>query len=130
MGTKSRQMKAKEVLHYYIGQRGSLMVENYEAGKCELTGEVLHQVLSSDDKVSFILRLRPLSNITEKEENEIEGEFGSYGLGENYLTNALRSGTKYVKDIQIMPELFHYLLSHGFDLFGLIESGEAIKKEK
>jgi len=27
------------------------------------------------------------------------------------------------------PNVWHYLISHGFDLFGLIESGQAIRKE-
>lgn len=71
--------------------------------------------------------LRPLSDMTEDEENEIEGEYGSYGLGEKHLCNALKNhDLRYVKKLDEAFGLIHYLLSKSFDIFGLIEAGLAI----
>ena len=72
--------------------------------------------------------LRPLSDMSEEEENDIA--FDMFGDWHKHVTNAIKSGKKYVFDYRVYPELFLYLLSKHFDLFGLIESGEAIDKAK
>jgi hypothetical protein len=67
--------------------------------------------------------------MTEEEANEIEGEWGSYGLGEPHLVNALKENNlHYVKKLEEAFELTRYLLSKGFDLFNLIPEGLAIDK--
>lgn len=128
-------MELKDVLHFYFGcecksSEGSMI---YRLSQVDLK----HRPLFYDGHGNtidlcgdFKPILRPLSDMTEDEESEIEGEWGSYGMGGNHLCNALKDRTKYVKDIHEMPGLFLYLLSRHFDLFGLIESGLAIDKTK
>lgn len=72
--------------------------------------------------------LRPLSDMSEEEENDIAVDM--FGDWHKHVTNAIKSGKKYVFDYRVYPDLFLYLLSKHFDLFGLIESGEAIDKTK
>ena len=70
--------------------------------------------------------LRPLSDITQEEENEIQQEFGSGPETPPYLTDALRTGKVFLYNVHRSPLLFFYLIERRFDLFGLIESGEAV----
>jgi hypothetical protein len=86
----------------------------------------MHHFFISDDHIK--LMLRPLSDMSEDEENEIEGEWGNYGFGDHHLCNALKYETYYVKNIFEVPDLFLYLLKRGFDLFGLIDAELAIDK--
>jgi hypothetical protein len=68
------------------------------------------------DLKDFKLLLRPLSDMTEEEKENIQGTDWGF-LETNY-------------DWEFSPETFIYLLSKYFDLFGLIEAGLAIDKTK
>lgn len=70
--------------------------------------------------------LRPLSDMTEDETQEL-GCFVST-LSPGYIRDALIHKTSYKLQIEESFELTAYLLSKGFDLFGLIESNLAIKQ--
>lgn len=121
-------MKEFKDYHLYLGCE----IEFNRLGSwhiSKLTPSLLEDFLDGDVQIKLILR--PLSDMTEDEENEIEGEFGSYGLGENHLCNALKEhDLRYVKKLDEAFELTRYLLSKYFDLFGLIEAGLAIDKTK
>lgn len=62
--------------------------------------------------------LRPLSDMTEEEKFEIQQISGWVDYNH------------YINQGFCKPEVFKYLLSKSFDLFGLIESGLAIDKTK
>ena len=115
-------MKAKEVLHYYIGQTVLRYIpgDKIQVKRGTLTPNALRDILTND--LRFTLELRPLPDMTEEELREIEiiTERKYWGIEDYVELHAWK----------LTPAEFHYLLSHGFDLFGLIESGEAIKKEK
>jgi hypothetical protein len=68
--------------------------------------------------VNIKLVLRPLSDMTEEEKKEYEA------------TRVFVRATPVhqVGNMQWTPATFHYLLSKHFDLFGLIDSGQAISK--
>lgn len=94
------------------------------------------------------LLLRPLSNMTEEEARHIyrnyfgkstaedwSGDTGSAYFRPKQIVpkkeNAIRiiEGHDYsTGDFMIVVELVPYLLSHGFDLFGLIDAGLAVSK--
>lgn len=66
--------------------------------------------------------LRSLDSITEEEKREFfKLQYGD----EKYDERLVRVSTSLHT---LFPETFLYLLSRGFDLFGLIESGQAIRK--
>lgn len=119
-------MKAKEVLHYYLGQEvstdsGSETLDAiYNNGDIETLFRGHLRNYYSLERVKPILR--PLSDMTEEELREMCDKA-------NVGYRSLESFKIHFSQI-LFPAEFHYLLSHGFDLFGLIESGEAIKKEK
>lgn len=84
--------------------------------------------------------LRPLSDMTEEEAREIyRMDFGSEfevkdWMEENPALEWIRGDNEvYREEIDIFigsPEIWAYLLSRGFDLFGLIEAGLAKDKTK
>ena len=69
--------------------------------------------------------LRPLSDMTEEEAEEINAELGS-----NHLANNLKDKSYYAMNVHVQFDLTFRLLRMGFDLFGLIDSGLAIDKSK
>lgn len=73
--------------------------------------------------------LRSLSDMTEDEMIYIDDEF-SYGYVLSNLSKSLKAGSLYQMKIGETFEITRYLLSKGFDLFGLIEAGLAIDKTK
>lgn len=79
----------------------------------------------TDWNIDNKLVLRPLSDIKEEEDQEINAEFGS-----RYLVENLKEGKYYAIDIHQQFDVTKRLLRMGFDLFGLIESGLAIDKTK
>lgn len=124
----------KDYLHLYACAK-CLIVKNFGAKVIEetVTINTLYENQFNDGHKSYIkkLILRPLSDMTEEEENEIECEFGSYGLGVNHLCNALKNhDMRYVKRLDDAFNLTRYLLSKHFDIYGLIEAGLAINKSK
>lgn len=111
-------IKLKDVIHYYIGQQsefkarasGAAFVEQLTHANINLPPEYFQSITPL---------LRPLSSMTE---NEIE-EYKSL----------MRFTTDGVHQVGIRVDTaasFHFLISKGFDLFSLIESGQAIDSTK
>jgi len=119
----------KDVIHFYLG----CMVELNNSGSkvynrkliavggvddepyCKLRlgnadeKQFVHAVFFKENRVKPILR--PLSDMIYEEESYMKNNFC-------YKANGI---TEYYT-----PDGFMFLLKHGFDLFGLIESGQAI----
>lgn len=107
------QVKFKNVAHLYLKVWGIVTgAENKEEnGEWILTAQRLENFLRNQLKFKPILRR--LDSMTEEECYELEM------LGHELVLNSVGSNEFYA-------ERTHYLLSKHFDLFGLIESGEAI----
>lgn len=92
--------------------------------------------LHNSERQDVKLHLRPLSSMTEEEKNEIgkmlHPKCDTHEV--NTFMDALQvksygDGTRVLTD-NYTPKIFLHLLSRGFDLFGLIEKGEAIDATK
>jgi hypothetical protein len=111
-------MKSKDYLHFYIGQWGILKASSktryeYEDGRWLLTGALYHEIRCYDHE--FILELRPLSDMSDAEFKEWD-KYSDYADDKfNYAYEMFAAQTA-------------YLLSKGFDVFGLKEKGLAIYK--
>lgn len=125
-------MKLQYIIHFYIGQeceahdgiRGLLMAYDSLETLCQLDlggmGPSYHPYDVSDIKPL----LRPLSDMTLIEKAEYETLFGhNPNERDEWYTTLL------IMDIG-KPEAWAWLLSRGFDLFGLIDAGLAIDKTK
>ncbi len=89
--------------------------------------------------------LRHRDDITEAEAREIycvaHGKDFKKKYGTTYFKGGYKStlfedqyesmdgGNEWELFVGTKPSVFHWLISHGFDVFGLIESGQAIRKE-
>lgn len=109
----------KDVAHLYLGCRLSGTQDS--AG---LTTRRLQEFLDEDRNDQPILR--PLSDMTEDEQMEL-AELSDLFLPD-HLFKALVNDRKYLIDVRNAWGITAYLLSKHFDLFGLIESGQAIDK--
>jgi hypothetical protein len=137
----------KDVLHLYLGCEANVEVsEYYEAGQgkiisIDLEGEVC--VISNKStkycvEAAFhdiIPILSKLPDMTEEECWEWQREFTFFHVSDDEYGRAYIEGRLHViKDRVISsermfrPEQTAWLLSKGFDLFGLIEQGLAIDK--
>lgn len=116
----------KDYLHLYIG---SPIRHKWSETVQVLTGQ--------RTQAHWILLLRPLSSITEKEAVEI---FNS-GLNESYCGDKLaalmhifsdekRNEDQHPISFKAASEITRVLLKIGFDLFGLIEAGLAIERKE
>lgn len=109
-------MKLSEVIHLYIGQECEYkwIREPDKILHGKVTPKVIESIHYNDGILTYVkLILRPLSDATKQETKEI-----------------LMSGDEIATDIELDAARTLYLLSKGFDLFGLIESGQAIDKTK
>lgn len=77
------------------------------------------------DAIPDIPMLRRLSDITELEKIEVM----ELGLFEPEDLDALIDGTAHLSNIKDWVAVIDFLLHQDFDLFGLIESGQAIEKK-
>ena len=129
------EKKIEDYLHYYIGCFAiyaghgkeeiititgiNTATENYSP---KIYFDFYEHDGSDSDGIYWLkkLILRPLSSMTEDEFNELEKQIG-FSDDTIFDENTWR-----YFDGTLLPEQFHYLLSKGFDLFGLIESGLAI----
>jgi hypothetical protein len=122
----------KEVLHLYIGQwciadgnrfklHGVLYDNN---GTLAFNGEINHGLPSGwwVENCDFKIELRKLSSMTEEEHEAYEIHY----MG---LDRQREEDHHSICPAEIEAELTRYLLSRGFDLFGLIEEGLAIEKK-
>jgi hypothetical protein len=118
----------KDYLHLYIGcnvqwnkARGFTLTKvNWLFNEFEIDQDESGYTETFNEKTVHEIKpiLRPLSDMTEEE---------CHTLGWAYLNS---NGNKILNHSPeyLNPEDFKYLLSRGFDLFGLIESGLAIDK--
>lgn len=119
----------KEVIHLYLG--------------CEMTdGRILHSVDIDgewmllapngggctnfchkwDESVKPILHR--LEDMTEMHENEVCNIIGIMGI-DAYKHAFIKEGTYMIK-LKDSVELYTFLLKNGYDIFGLIDSGQAV----
>jgi hypothetical protein len=130
MNNKTMENKnIKDYMHLYLGNRAILNLHDEpEPYHVDVDGILIDMDMNA---CSIQLILRPLSDMSEDEALEV---------AENILSlNGLNLDDWSAKDIvsayveqwdRYTPEETKWLLSKGFDLFGLIESGLAIDKTK
>lgn len=113
-------MEPKNVIHYYVG----CDIINISAGGewlgCNtevLTPQCLSDIAIYEFK-DFKPILRRLTDITHDEYMSLK----SLHIDRNPAIGGL------FKDMKWTPEEFHWLLQHGFDLFNLIDSNQALDK--
>lgn len=123
----------KDYLHLYIGCNIAIAEERFNSPGLRLIGisDLGCQVRDESIKLSFYVNLedcklvlRPLSDMTEEEARELcpngEYPFLKYlSEKDEWYTNRIHFYTAY-------SECYRFLLSRGFDLFGLIDAGLAI----
>lgn len=121
----------KDYLHLYLGCK---FIHNVHKGVFELCGYNIYEAyaqnslgVSTFDARQIKLILRPLSDMTPSEFKEVEAY---HPETKRWLdVGHLDDGGKVQFD-SWSPYVTVYLLSKGFDLFGLIEEGLAIDKTK
>ena len=124
-------MELKEVLHLYIGcdcladniKFKLHGVEYTDTGTLAYDGTMINEIHQCwwVENCDFKPILRPLSDMTEEEYEYVLSNFNLVSRGQTVqqFIIAWRAFT---------PECTLYLLSRHFDLFSLIESGQAIDK--
>lgn len=107
----------KDVLHLYIGCYIKSELMGVQHKFTDFNKSTIHHFIIGN----FKLILRPLSDMTEEETKEYETLFGCnpHESDEWYCEIIMQDIGK--------PKVWLWLLKRGFDLFGLIESGQAIK---
>lgn len=105
----------KDTLPLYYGQKCQLCSLNYDGQTFEIDGPMI--ALLSMPEVKIIPILRSLEDITEEECEEY-----------NRIHLTCHSINKIQDQIRTEASATQYLLSKGFDLFGLIIQGLAIDK--
>lgn len=139
----------KDYLHLYLQSEATFSKEFIDDGGSWTVPVKItphrYRMAMDDASVSCIkLYLRPLSDMTEEEGNQFlhNHEFVSYAWTNCVSTsrhcvrydftyhssNRVRQGSLRFDELE--PKDFTWLLSKGFDLFGLIEAGLAIDKTK
>jgi hypothetical protein len=142
----------KDYLHFYIGQWGTLKkvseeyhLKYYEDARWALSGSLYHEIMVHGHE--FILELRPLSDMSEWEADELckittpENRWNQieiFEIGSEFIwfmdgSRSQGDGFDEANDLyiyfnQLNAKEFAYLLSKGFDVFGLKEKGLAIYK--
>ncbi len=118
-------IELKEVLHHYAG----IHIKHPDGSLATLVGvvsEIAHFIHDNTGSAGFCsidsplfgkILLRPLSDITKEEESE-------WDQRRHRRTDSVHS----VYILTETPESFLYLLKQQFDLFGLIESQQALDK--
>ena len=103
------EKKIEDYLHLYIGRECKYQEHNEKSDWC--IGKITPAIITPNRIHSVKPILRPLSDMTEEEKNE-------------YLLTGTDSSTRFEHNARRTQ----YLLSKGFDLFGLIDAGLAINK--
>lgn len=111
-------MEIKDYLYLYVGQKA---IHPALKNERELTGSWIESLIVKGIAVKPILR--PLYDMTETELNEC----GNIDYDFSDDPELSKHGWRHF-DFLLSPNQFKYLLNHGFDLFGLIESNLAISK--
>lgn len=111
------EKKISDYLHLYLGcDIMILCYKDYSGGTYKLTGKIFANIIDNYNPKEDLIKpiLRPLSDMTEEEREELN----DIELGESSWPTVARA----------LAPCFAWMLSKGFDLFGLIESGLAIDK--
>jgi hypothetical protein len=143
-------MEIKDVIHYYLGCD---IWEEYNNKIGKLVGitsageiQILHKTIWTFQIKETKLILRPLSSMTKEDVREwsevtvthtpycveLDSKDDDGEFTEVYPDGSILSRSKDDGDIRPINGglLFTLLIKHGFDLFGLIESGQAIDSSK
>jgi len=116
------QTQLKDVIHLYLGCQYRVRYIDYEVGQYTVWSVLTAARLSKLDDLSIAdiqIQLRPLSSMTEEELDEV------LKIGEHQNNGQSVSG--FVRGWKAFgAQTFAYLLKQGFDIFNLIESGQAI----
>ena len=135
----SQETKWQEVAHYY--SKSGIFIQTDDKGIREMLGAQgtrgvmyatrAHALLSHWSQHKPILR--HLDDITEDEDRECMEVHTRWVDEENWTDK--ESLKKVIWSLAKENKAFdqyssHWLFSHGFDVVGLIESGQAIRKEK
>lgn len=112
-------MELKDVIHYYIGQR--CFAEGYGTGFGKIEGATLSIVQIRTNMIWYVLPVE-IKPILRRIEDLTEEEYKKWMVKVIKRTDE-EDGLNFYSQT---PESFHYLLSIGIDLFGLIDSGQAI----
>lgn len=127
----------KPYLKYYLGQQHRYRYVDQEPGHWIIWSELTPLRLTRLDDLSIDgiqLQLRPLSSMTEEEIIAVnrftDPDFNPTKEQTEKALQALKEDIIYLTFDDLEPavvfSITHYLLSRGFDLFNLIESGLAI----
>jgi len=132
-------MDINNYLHYYFGQKFRCKTKNRTEWSAWMTWVYDAMCEFQRDMPDIQLRLRRIEDITEIEIFEMAAFGGLIGtpIRANVEGNFIQM--EYVKDKEfhvehwhpneLNPFHFHYLLSRGFDLFNLIDNGQAIDSQ-
>ena len=132
------ETKWADVAHYYLKSgikcnvyRGDLTERR---GDCKQTVEtfgVKHLRVAADSMTfGCVPILRHLDDMTEADAREIYTiESGNQSTEGNIYHPKMKDWFFNWKKGEVKAKTFYWLISRGFDVFGLIESGQAIRKE-
>ena len=133
------EKKIEDYLHFYLGCDviTTSRIEYWHDDEGQYVEKIPKDSIITGNDTRFLfetgykfkLLLRPLSDMTEEEEDYINDEF-SFGHALSNLGKSLKEGNLYQMRVTETFEITRYLLSKSFDLFGLIESGLALDKTK
>lgn len=129
-------IKLKDVIHLYIGCQ-LMYYEKTDAGVLTGVNKIGDTVtLNVHDDGGWVIDdvkpvLRPLSDMNDTECDEVGCDIqdGEYDKG-TITSDCIIAGTHHVKSIRGSAEAIMWLLRNHFDIFGLIESGQAIDATK
>lgn len=128
-----------DYIHLYLGCNAYWQIQGV---KSTYAAPIDYSMLENADWIKPVLR--PLHDMTMQEaepvasmaftdalSKEEKGKIGKAFIEYNFSNAPLFSGGKMYHDISeieisMMPEITRYLLTKGFDLFGLIEEGLAV----
>lgn len=125
----------KDYLHLYLGQQCRCYNHADREGWLEtISCTIIIEYGDEDSEIEGIVPiLRPLSDMTEDESRCFHSFGGRYSIvNPKYAINQIFGANLFYEGdngIQI-AHLTQHLLSKGFDLFGLIDAGLAIKKSQ
>lgn len=134
----------KDYLHLYLGQRVEVMPAQSKSYSGQLQQiDINGYCILADESITrhayfqyCKLILRPLNSMTEEEAKDLAHIYTGLKITYVRITdgqvifNYLEGDQVHenVLDVEIVnPDSFRYLLSKGFDLFGLIDAGLAIE---
>lgn len=110
----------KDYAHLYLGCKAILTNEDAEQKKFVLNAFNLNYYRDYLSEIKLILR--PLESMTKE-----EGEFMYSGMiGTFDIEVPIKDPVDETATIPISPYQIHYLLSKGFDIFGLHKAGLAV----